>query len=231
MLEIADVHASRGGAPVLSGVSLGVAAGEIVAVVGRNGMGKSTLMMALMGLTPVTAGSIAFDGREVANRRPYEIARAGIGYVPEGRGVFHDLSVMENLLLAARNGRRGRAAARLVQDRFPLLRERASAPAGSLSGGQQQVLAIARALVPGPRLLVIDEFSDGVQPNLVREIADSLVGLSREGTSVLLVEQNATLALEISDRAYILEKGEIVASGVSAELAGDEDLLTRHLVI
>lgn len=231
MLEIDDVHASRGGAPVLSGVSLTVASGEIVAVVGRNGMGKSTLMMALMGLAPVTAGSISFLGRGITGRKPHEIAHAGIGYVPEGRGIFHDLSVMENLLLTVPGGKRGRAAAGLVQDRFPLLRERSSAPAGSLSGGQQQVLAIARALAPTPKLLVIDEFSDGVQPNLVREIADSLVALSAEGTSVLLVEQNATLALEVSDRAYILEKGEIVASGISAELARDEGLLTRHLVI
>lgn len=231
MLEIANVHASRGGTPVLFGVSLDVAPGEIVAVVGRNGMGKSTLMMALMGLTPVTAGSVSFLGREITGRRSHEVARAGIGYVPEGRGIFHSLSVMENLLVAAPTGRQGRTAVAAVQERFPLLRERSTAPAGSLSGGQQQVLSIGRALVSAPRLLVIDEFSDGVQPNLVREIADSLVQLSAEGTSVLLVEQNATLALEISDRAFILEKGEVVASGVSADLAADEDLLTRHLVV
>jgi branched-chain amino acid transport system ATP-binding protein len=230
MLEVTDVHAHRAAAHVLHGVSLSVRPGTAVALIGRNGMGKTTLLRTIMGLTPLSAGDIAIDGTSIADRRTHEIARRGVGVVPEGRGIFPSVSVLDNL----RMGTSGRLADDRLEElltTFPLLRDRLGARAGTLSGGQQQVLAIARALVPKPQLLLVDEFSEGIQPNLVDEIASLLRQLADGGMSLVVVEQNARLALEITDHAYVLEKGRIVVSGPSAEMARNEAELHAHLVL
>lgn len=230
MLEVTDVHAHRAAAHVLHGVTLSVKPGAAVALIGRNGMGKTTLLRTLVGLTPVSAGEITIDGTTISGRPTHEIARRGVGVVPEGRGIFASVSVLDNL----RMGTSGRLTAERLEELltlFPLLRDRLGDGAGMLSGGQQQVLAIARALVPKPRLLLVDEFSEGIQPNLVDEIASLLRQLADGGTSLVVVEQNARLALDITDHAYVIEKGRIVMSGPSADIAGDEAALHAHLVL
>lgn len=230
MLDIQAIHASRGHTKVLHGASLHVEAGEMVALVGRNGMGKTTLLRSILALSPVTQGRVVFAGRDVTHAPTHAIARLGIGFVPEGRGIFPGLRVHENLRMGVAGNGHG-AAMRQVYEQFPLLKARAREHAGNLSGGQQQILAIARALIGAPRLLLIDEFSEGIQPNLVREISAMLQGLNREGTAILLVEQNARLALGISQRGYILEKGQVVAAGAASELLHDEQALAQHLVV
>jgi ABC-type branched-subunit amino acid transport system ATPase component len=231
MLKLENVDARRGESQILNNVCLEVAPGEMVALVGRNGMGKTTLLRTVLGLCEVTAGSVRLDGNDLVDLPTYRIARLGIGVVPEGRGMFPSLTVSENLIMGTTRPRAAKAAIDEIYETFPLLRERAKERAGNLSGGQQQVLAIARALVDKPRLLLIDEFSDGIQPNLVQEIAVMLQGLGKKGVSVLLVEQNARLALSITQRAYILEKGSVVAVGKSEQLLHDEELLAQHLVV
>ncbi|MET1085536.1 MAG: ABC transporter ATP-binding protein [Arthrobacter sp.] len=231
MLKLENVDARRGGSQILNNVCLEVAPGEMVALVGRNGMGKTTLLRTVLGLCEVTAGTVRLDGDDIGGLPTYKVARLGIGVVPEGRGMFPSLTVSENLLMGTTRPRAAKAATEEIYEKFPLLRERAKQRAGNLSGGQQQVLAIARALMDKPRLLLIDEFSDGIQPNLVQEIAVMLQGLGERGVSVLLVEQNARLALSITQRAYILEKGSVVAVGKSAHLLHDEELLAQHLVV
>jgi branched-chain amino acid transport system ATP-binding protein len=231
MLEVRDLHARRGDTQILHGVSLTVGAGEMVALIGRNGMGKTTLLRSILGLTSITAGSVTLGGEDVTGAATHLVARRGVGVVPEGRGIFPTLRVSENLRMGLRSSRGHDAALARIYERFPMLGERAGEHAANLSGGQQQMLAIARALIGEPRLLLIDEFSEGIQPNVVREIGEMLRGLNEQGVAVLLVEQNARLALGISRRGYILEKGRIVAEGASGDLLGDEAVLARHLVV
>jgi branched-chain amino acid transport system ATP-binding protein len=232
MLEIDDLHVSRGGSRILFGVSLEVRAREIVALVGRNGMGKTTLLRSIFGLTEVERGAIRFGGKDVVGLPSHRVARAGVGLVPEGRGMFPGLTVFENLQMGA--GPRTQSmpdALDRVHAYFPLLRERAAQKAGTLSGGQQQLVAIARALIGSPELLVIDEFSDGIQPSIVQEIAAILQQINADGTAVLVVEQNARLALRLAHRAYVLEKGRVVAEGDGDALLADEASLQRLLVV
>jgi branched-chain amino acid transport system ATP-binding protein len=231
MLAVDELHARRGDTNIIHGVSLEVAEGEMVALIGRNGMGKTTLLRSILGLSEVTAGRVTLDGQDVTGLPTHAIARRGVGVVPEGRGMFPSLRVSENLRMGLTGSERSPAALERAYEQFPLLRERARDRAGSLSGGQQQLLAIARAMVSRPRLLLIDEFSEGIQPNLVREIGGMLQRLNAEGVAVLLVEQNARLALGISQRGYILEKGRIVAQGRAADLLTDEQALAQHLVV
>lgn len=231
MLALEDVHARRGDTQVLHGVSLHVDAGEMVSLIGRNGMGKTTLLRSVLGLATITAGLVRIDGADVTGAATHTISRHGIGVVPEGRGIFPTLKVSENLRMGLRGGRGHDAALRRTYERFPILEERSREPAANLSGGQQQILAIARALIGEPRLLLVDEFSEGIQPNIVREIGEMLRELNAQGVAVLLVEQNARLALGISQRGYILEKGRIVAEGSSADLLHDEAALAQHLVV
>lgn len=231
MLEIENLYARRGGTSVLHGVSLRVDPGEMVALIGRNGMGKTTLLRSVLGLSEVTAGRIRLGGADVTATATHKIARRGVGVVPEGRGIFPSLRVSENLRMGLPDSRDVGRAMQRVYARFPLLRERQSDRAGGLSGGQQQLLAIGRALVSQPRLLLVDEFSEGIQPNIVEEIGALLRSLNEEGVAVLLVEQNARLALQISRRGYILEKGRVVAEGQSQQLLEDEQALSHHLVI
>ncbi|MFL0713683.1 MAG: ABC transporter ATP-binding protein [Microcella pacifica] len=231
MLEISGVDALRGDTRVLHDVSLRVGVGEMVALIGRNGMGKTTLLRAILGQCTVTRGHIRFEGEDLRGKPTHRVARLGIGVVPEGRGMFSTLTVRESLLMGGHRSKAATAALAGAFDRFPVLRERADDKAGSLSGGQQQVLAIARALISKPKLLLIDEFSEGIQPNLVQEIAAMLCTLQEEGLSILLVEQNARLALRTAQRGYILEKGRIVVEGNAPDLLADEGVLTRHLVV
>ena len=223
MLSVREVHTGYGATPILFGVSLEVRAGEAVALLGRNGMGKTTLIKTLMGFLQAWRGAIEFDGRSLARLRPHEIARLGVGFVPENRRVFPGLTVRENLELGLSAVPHRSAALRRerfeeVFARFPRLHERVAQPAKTLSGGEQQMLAIARVMMAGARIILMDEPTQGLAPALVRHIRDMVVTLKSVGRTVLLVEQNARVALSVCDRGYIMEKGRIVFEGESAEL-------------
>jgi branched-chain amino acid transport system ATP-binding protein len=223
MLRIADVHAGYGATPILFGVSLEVREGEAVALLGKNGMGKTTLMKTAMGFLRPTRGSITFDGTELTRLTPHEIARLGVGFVPENRRLFPGLTVRENLELGLSAVRDRSAAVRRAREaevfrHFPRLLERVDQPAKTLSGGEQQMLAIARVMMAGARIILMDEPTQGLAPALVRHIRDMIHELNRVGVTVLLVEQNARVALAVCDRGYIMEKGTIVFEGPSKEL-------------
>jgi branched-chain amino acid transport system ATP-binding protein len=220
MLQVAGVHTYSGESHVLHGVSLEVRAGEAVALLGRNGVGKTTLIRSIVGFTPPREGTIAFHGREIQRLPPYRVARAGLALVPQGRRIFAPLTVTENLAIGARAG--AWTAAR-IQELFPRLRERRAQ-----SGG---MLAIGRALMTTPRLLLLDEPSEGLAPLIVREIGRVLRRLKEAGLAILLVEQNVTLALRVADRVYVMSKGQIVYHGASSALAADEDVKRRFLGI
>jgi branched-chain amino acid transport system ATP-binding protein len=234
LLEVAGLTCGYGdGIAVLHDLSLHVDAGELVTLIGANGAGKTTTLKAIMGLLRLRGGSVRFAGAEIAGRQTADIARAGLALVPEGRGVFPGLSVMDNLRVAATpwNG-----AGRAVQDEiarvmalFPALAERRRQLAWSLSGGQQQMLAIGRALVARPKLMLLDEPSLGLAPRLVDEVFDTLVEINRQGVAMLLVEQNATLALEISARAYVIEQGRIVLENAASALLDDARVQDAYL--
>ena len=228
LLRLTDVHTYYGESHILHGVSMRLEAGEAVGLLGRNGAGKTTAIRSIMGFTPPRAGSIHFDGRELAGQPPHRIARLGIGLVPQGRRVFPDLTVRENLLLAARGQSNGWTLDR-VSDRFPRLRERQKQLAGTLSGGEQQMLAIARALMTNPRLLLMDEPSEGLAPMIVREIGAIIAELKAEKLSFILVEQNLALALESVDRVYVMNKGAIVFEGTPQTLRQDEATHRQYL--
>jgi branched-chain amino acid transport system ATP-binding protein len=231
VLKIRDVHAGYGATPILFGVSLEVREGEAVALLGRNGMGKTTLMKAAMGFLKPWRGAIEFDGRDLGGLTPHAIARLGVGFVPENRRIFPGLTVRENLELGLSAVRR--RSPELRRDRletvfthFPRLRERVDQPGKTLSGGEQQMLAIARVMMAGARIILMDEPTQGLAPALVRHIREMIGELKRAGVTVLLVEQNARMALATCDRGYIMEKGTIVFEGPSAELR--ESPLTRE---
>ena len=232
MLELRDVTVGYGKTPVLREVSLQVVEGGIVALLGANGAGKTTVMRTVMGLLKPWSGSVRFREREIGGLRTARVVRMGIGLVPEGREVFAHLSVEENLRMGAYTRRDGDGVA---EDRervfrlFPVLRERLGQRAGTLSGGEQQMLAIARALMARPRLLLLDEPSLGLAPLLVREIFQVLRQIHREGTTVLLVEQNAHMALQVADYAYLLETGRVVRHGPPAELLEDPAVKRAYL--
>ena len=231
LLELDDVSASYRGLRALQGVSLKVAAGEIVAVVGANGAGKSTLLRAIAGQV-ATEGSITFDGAAIAGEKPHLVTRRGVGLVPEGRRLFPRLSVEDNLRLGA-YARRGDPARfeplKLVFTLFPRLQERLPQRAETLSGGEQQMLAIGRALMTQPRLLMLDEPSQGIAPKLVDDILAAVSRIRDLGTTVLLVEQRLAEALELADRAYVLQTGRIVMEGPAAAIASDADVRRAYL--
>jgi branched-chain amino acid transport system ATP-binding protein len=230
MLEIRELRVSYGKIAALKGISLSVAAGEIVALLGSNGAGKTTALKTVSGLLAPLSGEIRLAGEPLRGLPPHRIVRKGISHVPEGRHVFNRLTVHENLEMGA-YVRSGGAAADLdrVFALFPRLRERRRQRAGTLSGGEQQMLAIGRALMANPRLLLLDEPSMGLAPRLVEQIFETVQSINRQGTTVLLVEQNATLALEVATRAYVLETGTIVLSGPAAELVRNEDVRRAYL--
>jgi len=243
MLEVAGVHTYYGESHILHGVSLEVRAGEAVAVLGRNGVGKTTLIRSVVGFTPPRRGTIRYDGQEIQRLPPYRIARAGLALVPQGRRIFAPLSVLENLRIGERRShaasrpghprfeRHSSSSLQTIQELFPRLRERGAQNAGTLSGGEQQMLAIGRALMTDPRLLVLDEPSEGLAPLIVREIGRVLLQLKAAGLSILLVEQNVQLALRVADRVYVMSKGQIVYHGASSALDADEDVKRRFLGI
>ena len=223
MFKIRDLHAGYGATPILFGVSLEVQEGEAVALLGKNGMGKSTLMKTAMGFIKPTRGVIDFEGSDLTQMTPHEIARRGVGFVPENRRVFPGLTVRENLELGLSAVRHRSAALRRerleeVFRHFPRLGERIDQPAKTMSGGEQQMLAIARVMMAGARIILMDEPTQGLAPTMIRHIREMIAELKRLGVTVLLVEQNARVALSVCDRGYIMEKGSIVFAGPSAEL-------------
>jgi branched-chain amino acid transport system ATP-binding protein len=226
MLQVDGVHTYYGDSHVLHGVSLEVRPGEAVALLGRNGVGKTTLIRTVVGFTPPRDGSVRLDGEAIHRLPPHAIARRGVGLVPQGRRIFAPLSVSENLLLGAR---RGAFTTARVHELFPRLRERQRQGGGTLSGGEQEMLAVGRALMTNPRLLVLDEPSEGLAPLIVREIGRLLLRLKQEGLSILLVEQNVRLALRVTDRVYVMSKGQIVYHGQASALAANEDVKRRFL--
>jgi branched-chain amino acid transport system ATP-binding protein len=215
-----DVHTYYGKSHILQGVSLEVAEGKITTLLGRNGAGKTTTLRSLMGLTPAREGQITIFGNDTTHLPPFRIAALGVGYVPEGRRVFANLTVEENLLVPIERG--GPWTIQRIYELFPKLGERKMNRGRQLSGGEQEMLAIARALLLNPKLLMLDEPSQGLAPLVVREVFRIVAEMRREGISVLLVEQNARMSLEIADDAYVLDDGRVVYSGSARELAADE---------
>lgn len=236
MLEIADLHVHRGATHVLKGISLAVEDGEIVALIGANGAGKSTTLQTLSGLLRPRAGTIAYQAEgqrhDLTKMAPDAIVRAGVVHCPEGRQIFQSLTVRENLQMGAyiRGDRAGIAAdLEHVVGLFPILRERAGVAAGSLSGGEQMMLAMGRALMARPRLLLLDEPSLGLAPQIVDTIFDVIEELKDRGVTILLVEQNARMALDVADRAYVLETGQIALSGTGKALLGNDQVRQSYL--
>lgn len=231
LLTIENVHASYSGIRALVGVSLNIAQGEMVALIGPNGAGKSTLLNCISGIVSPTAGSIRVEGHELVRKPAWAIARMGVLQSPEGRQVLPDMSVMENLMVGG-NALHGRKPTHGVKDvfrLFPILEERQEQLAGSLSGGQQQMLAIGRALMGGPRILLLDEPSLGLAPVIVQQVFEALGKLREQGMTILLVEQNARKALQFSDRAYVIEHGHVVTEGSSRDLARNDDVIAHYM--
>ncbi len=235
MLALHDVHTYYGKSHILHGVSIEVRAGEVVGLLGRNGVGKSTTLKTIMGIVRPSQGQVVFEQHDVSGMAPYRVARIGIGYVPEDRRIFRLLTVLENL----RTGldRQGITEARRdallekVYANFPVLRERRSQAGGTLSGGEQQMLAIARAMMLEPKVILLDEPTEGLMPRMVGQIHEIIKVLHREGVAILLVEQNVPLTLEVSDRVYIMEKGMVRHHAPAAELRANHAVIHQYLGI
>jgi branched-chain amino acid transport system ATP-binding protein len=226
-LEVDGVHTYYGESHVLHGISLRVAPGEVLAILGRNGMGKTTLIRSIVGFTPPRRGHVRYKDTDITRLPPFRMAALGMALVPQGRRVFPSLSVRENLDVARRGA--GRWSLEQVYTLFPRLRDRAANRANKLSGGEQQMLAIGRALMSNPELLLMDEPTEGLAPLLVREVGRVIAELKRGGLSILLVEQNLALALSVADRVHVLSRGQIVHTGPPAELMRNDDVKTRYL--
>ena len=231
MLELDGVHAYYGNSHVLHGVSLRVDRGEVACLLGRNGAGKTTTVLSIMGYLPPRPGRIEYDGKSVAGLPPHRLARMGFGFVPQERGIFPSLTVEENLTVCAQRGNNGRWTLDRTFELFPRLRERRRNLGFQLSGGEQQMLSIARALMLNPKLILLDEPSEGLAPIIVAEIVTVLRSLKGEGLSVLLVEQNLRVALDLGDRHYVMSKGEVCFTGTSAELEHNERVLSEYLSV
>jgi len=228
-LSLQGVDALYGDSHVLHGVSFNLREGRVLALLGRNGAGKTTCMSAIIGFLPPRKGAIRLFGEPIAGLAPETIARKGVGFVPQGRRVFQTLSVKENLQVSERRGSFSNWNLASVFELFPQLEERAEQVAGSLSGGEQQMLAIARALMGNPRVLLMDEPSEGLAPLIVAEVGRTIARLKAEGQSILLVEQNVQLALELADEVVILNTGRVAFTGSAGEARGNEALITQHL--
>ena len=230
MLKVEDIHVYYGNIHAVKGISFHVDEGEIVSLIGANGAGKSTVLKTISGVLRDKSGSISFLGHDITKVEAHKIVRQGIAHVPEGRRIFLKMTVMENLEMGAFTRKEvSKEDVEKVFERFPRLKERQSQIAGTLSGGEQQMLAMGRALMSSPKLLMLDEPSMGLAPLLVEQIFDIIKTLHAAGTTILLVEQNAGMALEIADRAYVLETGRISLSGTGAELADSEDIKKAYL--
>lgn len=232
LLSVRRIHTYYGDSYVLQGLSLEIREGSVVAILGRNGMGKTTFIRSVAGLTPPREGEIRFKGALLSGRAPYAVAQAGIALVPQGRRIFRSLSVRENLLLPTSGlarPRRGRWDLKAVLDLFPQLAERAEHPGGALSGGEQQMLAVGRALMANPDLILMDEPSEGLAPKLVQQIGEIMKDVRRHGHAVLLVEQNFALAMSVADYIYVVSAGRFVFEGTPAELERASEVLDQHL--
>jgi branched-chain amino acid transport system ATP-binding protein len=227
VLELADVHTYYGESHVLQGVSLQVGAGQVVAILGRNGAGKTTLIRSVIGFTPARRGAVRFKNADITRWPPYRAVERGMALVPQGRRVFRSLTVLENLEVARRDG--GRWTRARVLELFPRLAERIRNRADKLSGGEQQMLAIGRALMTNPELLLMDEPTEGLAPLIVREVGRIIGELKREGLSILLVEQNLPLALSVADAVHVLSRGQIVYASTPAELMANDPIKSRYL--
>jgi branched-chain amino acid transport system ATP-binding protein len=231
MLDLENVNAYYGDSHILHGVSLAVKEGEVVCLLGRNGAGKTTTILTIMGYLKPRPGRILFRGRDIAALPPYAVARLGFGFVPQERGIFPSLTVRENLTVFARGTAGGRWTLERILELFPSLRARERNLGFQLSGGEQQMLSIARALMLNPSLLLLDEPSEGLAPMIVQDIVEVLRNLKREGLAILLVEQNLRTALAVADRHHVMNKGEICFTGSSGELEGNEFVLRNYLSV
>ncbi len=231
LLSVTGLVAGYGGITAIKGVDLDVNDGEIVTLIGSNGAGKSTTLRVISGLVRARSGSVIFGSQSIERMQPHKIVRLGMAHVPEGRGIFHTLTVLENLHMGAfhRNDRDISQDLDRVYDLFPRLKERLKQTGGTLSGGEQQMLAMGRAMMARPRLLLLDEPSMGLSPLLVETIFTTIQSIRNQGATILLVEQNAAMALEIADRAYVLESGLITLKGTGKQLAGDDNVRKAYL--
>lgn len=233
MLEVCNLHAYYGKSHILQGVDLNVGEGEIVSLLGRNGVGRSTTCKAIMGEVPPT-GSVQFQGQEMVGKRPFEIAQAGIGYVPENRDIFPGLTTRQNLLLGLKPGQKdgqGRWSMQQMFDQFSNLKERADVEASVLSGGEKQMLTICRTLMGDPSVIMIDEPTEGLAPKIVQQVGNMLEQIAARGVSILLVEQKLTIAMRISSRVYVMGHGQIVFEGTPASLESDHDVRKEWLEV
>jgi branched-chain amino acid transport system ATP-binding protein len=231
ILAVEDIHTAYGLSRVLFGVSLRVAPGECVCLLGRNGVGKTTTMRSIMGLTPPTSGRVVWKGRDITREAPFRAAGLGIGFVPEDRRIFADLTVWENLDVAERRTRAGGFSTERVFDLFPALRQLRDRPGGFLSGGEQQMLTIARTLMGNPELLLLDEPSEGLAPLVVDHLQEQIGRLKSAGLTILLAEQNVDFSLDLADRVYVLEKGHIRYEGSSREFREDASIRQQYLAL
>jgi len=231
VLVVEDLYTAYGLSQVLFGVSLSVGAGECVCLLGRNGVGKTTTMRSIMGLTAPRQGRIAWKGQDITGRAPYQVANLGIGFVPEDRRIFAELTVWENLDVASRRRRNDGWTLERVYDLFPKLRELRDRQGGFLSGGEQQMLTIARTLMGNPDLLLLDEPSEGLAPLVVEHMTEQIGRLKREGLTILLAEQNVEFSLDLADRVYVLEKGRIRYEGSAREFREDESIRHQYLAL
>lgn len=233
VLEVKGINTFYGLSHILFDVSLGIDQGETVCLLGRNGVGKTTSLRSIMGLTPPRSGSIKFQGQEIKGKQPFEICHLGVGFVPEDRIIFPDLTVRENLEIAVKKSQKGKNieswTIEKVHRLFPILQERDKQWGGTLSGGEQQMLTIARTLMGNPRLLLLDEPSEGLAPLVVRAIGEQILALRKEGMTILLSEQNSSFALKVSERAYILEKGQVTWEGKTSELRENPEIMKTYL--
>ncbi len=232
LVEVDDIHVAYGETPALKGVSLGLDEGSVIALIGANGAGKTTTLRTISGLKTPRSGNVIFKDRKITGMPPYKIVKLGIGHVPEGRRLFPQMTVIENLQMGAylRKDSEARETVKMIYEHFPILSERRNQLGGSLSGGEQQMLAMGRALMGKPEVLLLDEPSIGLSPIMVREIAKIVVDITTEfGVSIILVEQNARMAFQLAEKAYVLATGEIVMSGPTKDLAEDEGVKTAYL--
>lgn len=231
MLKIKNLNVYYGAIHALKSINIEIKEGEIVTLIGSNGAGKTSTLKAISGIIPCKSGTIEFEGKDITNVQPHKLVYAGIGHVPEGRRIFSELTVMENLELGAytRRDKEIKSDFEKVFEKFPRLKERRKQDAGTLSGGEQQMLAIGRALMSRPKLLLLDEPSMGLAPIIVRQIFSTIKEINKSGTTILLVEQNANMALSIADRAYVIETGQIVNSGLAEDIKQNEDVKKAYL--
>jgi branched-chain amino acid transport system ATP-binding protein len=236
MIEVKDIHSHYGKSHILHGVSLELKQGELVCLLGRNGVGKSTTLKSIMGIVRPTHGSIRFDGKELVGSQPYQIARLGVGYVPEDRRIFKSLTVHENLLMGTQKTKNSGSAERVwtidkIYEIFPNLGERRSNKGSHLSGGEQQMLTVARTLMGNPKLILVDEPTEGLAPLIVKDVLEMLSAVRQSGVTVLMVEQNFKAAIKVADRFYIMAKGQMVFEGGMAALLAAEDVRKNYLEV